>query len=344
MNAIAKIVFDTRRLPRADLDLPNFGLGTASLAGNFVDVPPEQARGTVAHAMARGLTYFDTAPQYGLGRGEHFAGDVLRFHREGTVLSTKVGGLLKPVLSDAERTRPHNWAQPFPFEIVYDYSYGAIMRSWEDSLQRLGLASVDILYVHDIGTMTHGPEAPAKWEQLTAGGGYRALQELKAKGAIKAIGIGVNEFEVLEEALKLGDWDIFLLAGRYTLLDQTSLAFLETCRQRGVSVIAAAPFNGGALMGNGTWNYAKAPPAIVEKVRQLEAFCRDHNVPIGAAALQFAMAHPAVSTMLPGPKSPAELDGLLDWWQVDIPAAFWDDLAKSGLLAAGTPLPNGRVA
>jgi D-threo-aldose 1-dehydrogenase len=340
----AKITFESRRLARADLDLPRFGLGTASIAGNFVDVPPEQARSTVAHGLERGITYFDTAPQYGLGRGEHFVGDALRYRREGTVLSTKVGGLLKPVLSDAARTRPHNWAQPFPFEINYDYTHHAIIRSWEDSLQRLGLASVDILYVHDIGTMTHGAEALAKWEQITSGGGYRALQELKAQGSINAIGIGVNEFEVLEDALELGDWDIFLLAGRYTLLDQTSLGFLETCRQRGVSVIAAAPFNGGALMGNGTWNYAKAPPAIAEKVRRLEAFCTEHKVPLGAAALQFPMAHPAVSTMLPGPKSPGELDGLLDWWQVEIPGAFWDDLAKSGLLEAGTPLPNGRVA
>ncbi|HVW91109.1 MAG TPA: aldo/keto reductase [Devosia sp.] len=344
MTAATKIAFDKSRLARADLDLPRFGLGTASLAGNFVDVPPEQARLTVTHALERGLTYFDTAPQYGLGRGEHFVGDALRYRREGTVLSTKVGGLLKPVLSDAQRTRPHNWAQPFPFEIGYDYSYGAIMRSWEDSLQRLGLAAVDILYVHDIGSMTHGAEAPAKWEQLTTGGGYRALQELKAGGAIKAIGIGVNEFQVLLDALELGDWDVFLLAGRYTLLDQSSLSFLETCRRRGVAVVAAAPFNGGALMGNGTWNYAKAPPEIADRVRRLEAFCAEHRVPVGAAALQFPMAHPAVTTMLPGPKSPAELDGLLDWWQVEIPAAFWDDLAKSGLLEAGTPLPNGRSA
>jgi len=294
--------------------------------------------------MARGVSYFDTAPQYGLGRGEHFVGDALRYHREGTVLSTKVGGLLTPVLSDADRKRPHNWAQPFPFEISYDYSYDAILRSWQDSLQRLGLASVDILYIHDIGTMTHGAEAAAKWQQLTTGGGYRALQELKANGAIKAIGIGVNEFEVLEDALALGDWDIFLLAGRYTLLDQTSLDFLETCRRRGVSVIAAAPFNGGALMGNGTWNYAKAPAAIVDRVRRLEAFCTAHDVPLGAAALQFPMAHPAVSTMLPGPRSPDEVDGLLDWWQVEIPPAFWNELAESGLLKAGTPLPNGRIA
>jgi D-threo-aldose 1-dehydrogenase len=192
--------------------------------------------------------------------------------------------------------------------------------------------------------MTHGAKNAEYWAQL-AGGGYKALTELKAAGTISAIGLGVNEWEILMEALKLGDWDVFLLAGRYTLLEQTSLSpFLEACIARKASVVTGGPFNGGALMGTGTWNYAKAPQAIIDRVKLLENFCAEFNVPIGAAALQFPLAHPAIATVLPGPKSPAELDGILDWWKVPIPDAFWAALAERKLVAAGTPLPNGRTA
>ncbi len=218
------------------------------------------------------------------------------------------------------------------------------MRSFEDSLQRLGLSSVEIVYVHDIGTMTHGDKNAGYWKQLTTSG-YKALLELKASGEVKAIGLGVNEWEVMMDALDLGDWDVFLLAGRYTLLEQTSLSpFLETCVKRHASVVSGGPFNGGALMGTGKWNYAKAPAEITARVKALEDFCKEANVPIGAAALQFPLAHPAMAAVLPGPKSPAELEGILDWWQVEIPDAFWTGLADRKLVAPGTPLPNGKTA
>ncbi|MHB1111338.1 MAG: aldo/keto reductase, partial [Devosia sp.] len=267
------------------------------------------------------------------------------FRQEGTVLSTKVGRLLRPVRSEVDRKYEHNWVNPFPFDQVYDYSYDAVMRSFEDSLQRLGLPKVDILYVHDIGVMTHGVEGNKPlWKQLETGG-YRALNELKSQGLISAIGLGVNEWEVLMDAFELGDWDVFLLAGRYTLLEQTSLdPFLTTCIKRKASVVVGGPFNGGALMGTGMWNYAKAPEHIVKRVHELEAVCKKFNVPIGAAALQFPLAHPAVCNILPGPKSPEELDGILDWWSTDIPDALWEALADAKLVAPGTPLPNGKVA
>jgi D-threo-aldose 1-dehydrogenase len=336
--------FATRRIGRTGLGVTTLGLGGATLAGMMADVPEEQARATVTRALDAGITYYDTAPQYGFGRSEHVVGDALRWRRADTVLSTKVGRLLKPVRSDAERVHEHSWERPFPFDMVYDYSYDGVMRSLEDSLQRLGLASVDIVYVHDIGRMTHGDRNPGYWRQLETGG-YKALSELKRAGVISAIGLGVNEWEVLMDALELGDWDVFLLAGRYTLLEQTSLSpFLETCVKRQASIVVGGPFNGGALMGTGTWNYARAPQEIIDRVRRLEAFCTEHGVPIGAAALQFPLAHPAVATVLPGPKSPAELEGILGWWQTEIPAAFWTALAESGLVAPGTPLPNGKTA
>lgn len=330
--------FNKRRVGKTALEVTELAFGSATIAGLFVEVPDEQARAAVRDAVAAGINFVDTAPQYGLGRAEHMVGDALRDRRDGVILSTKVGRLLKPY-AGTEVNR-QNWVKPFPFEIVYDYSYDAIMRSVEDSRQRLGLSTIDMLFVHDIGVMTHGKELnDIYWKQL-ATSGYKALLELKTSGQVKAIGLGVNEWEVMMDALDLGDWDIFLLAGRYTMLEQTSLEpLLSTCLKRGTSVIAAAPFNGGALMGTGKWNYGNAPEPIIKRVAELEAFCKAHNVPIGAAALQFALTHPAVCSVLTGPKSPAELQSTLAWWDVKIPASFWRDLRDAKLVDPRTPLP-----
>jgi D-threo-aldose 1-dehydrogenase len=343
MSSVAQPKFETRRIGETRLEITTLGLGGATLGGNMVAVSGEQARATVARAREAGITYFDTAPYYGMGRSERFFGDSLREDRENVVLSSKVGRLLRPF--SGRRPEGFGWVDALPFDQVYDYSYDGIMRSFEDSLQRLGLNRIDILYVHDIGPMTHGVEANKPlWQQLESGG-YRALRELRDGGTISAIGLGVNEWEVLMDAFRLGDWDVFLLAGRYTLLEQTSLTpFLSTCIERKASVVVGGPFNGGALMGTGMWNYARAPQAVIDRVHALEAICTDFGVSIGAAALQFPLAHPAVCNVLPGPKSPAELDGILTWWQEEIPPSFWDALAERKLVAPGTPLPGGKVA
>jgi D-threo-aldose 1-dehydrogenase len=334
--------FEKRRVGKTSLEVTTLGVGSASLAGIFSAVPADQGRATIAHALDAGIDYVDTAPQYGLGRAEHLVGDVLRERRDGVVLSSKVGRLLKPV--DPHTQNKGNWAEPLPFDQVYDYSYDGVMRSFEDSLQRMGVSSIDILYVHDIGVATHGVEANKPlWNQL-ASGGYKALRELRDGGTIKAIGLGVNEWEVLMDAFDLGDWDVFLLAGRYTLLEQTSLSpFMTTCIERGASVVVGGPFNSGVLVGGDKFNYAKAPDAIVEKVRAIEAVCREFDVALPAAALQFPLTHPAVCNVLPGPRSPAELDGILQWWDAKIPTELWTTLAEKGLLAPGTPIPGGTV-
>lgn len=334
--------FEKRRVGQTDLEVTTLGLGGASLAGIFSAVPPEQARATVAHALDVGINYVDTAPQYGLGRSEHLVGDALRERREGVVLSSKVGRLLKPV--SATEQDKGNWVDPLPFNQLYDYSYDGVMRSFEDSQQRLGLNSIDILYVHDIGVATHGVDGNKPlWAQL-ASGGYKALRELRDAGVIKAIGLGVNEWQVLMDAFALGDWDVFLLAGRYTLLEQTSLdPFMTTCVQRGASVVVGGPFNSGILVGGDKFNYAKAPDEIVTKVRAIEAVCREFGVPLPAAALQFPLTHPAVCNVLPGPRSPQELDGILDWWDAKVPGELWTTLAAKGLLAPGTPIPGGTA-
>jgi D-threo-aldose 1-dehydrogenase len=339
--------FKTRRVGKTALEVTELGFGSATIAGmNGINVPPDEARALVGAALDAGIGYFDTAPHYGFGRSEHMVGDALRFRPERFVLSTKVGRLLKPVRSDTERTVQHPWTQPFPFEIAYDYSHDGIMRSFEMSLQRLGLGKVDILLVHDIGTTTHGVEGNKKhWADL-AGGGYRALDELRRQGLIGAIGLGVNEWPVLMDALEIGDWDVFLLANRYNLIEQTPLEQLfPACEKRGTSIIAAGPFAAGVLAGTNVWGpangaYRPPPQEIVDKVRALQQVAGAHKVPLAAAALQFALAHPVVCSVLTGPKSPAELNGILDWWNAPIPSAFWRELADKNLVADGTPLPG----
>ena len=340
---MAARAFEKRRIGRTDLQVTTLGLGGATIAGSHRPVSPEQARATVLHALDNGIGYVDTAPHYGFGRSEHFVGDALRERPGQAVLSTKVGRLMKPVREPYEHGT--EFVDPFPFQRVYDYSYDGIMRSHEDSLQRLGLSSMDILYVHDLGAGTHGVDGNKPyWEQFTTGGGYRALRELRESGAVKAIGLGVNEWQVLMEVMALGDWDVFLLAGRYTLLEQTALdPFLTACVQRGTSVVVGGPFNSGVLAGGATFNYAKAPDEIVAKVRAIEAACREFDVPLPAAVLQFPLTHPAVCNVLPGPRSPQELDGILDWWDVKIPGELWTALAAKGLLAPGTPIPGGTA-
>lgn len=342
--------FKKRRVGKTSLEVTEFGFGSATLAGmNGTVVSPDQARATVTSALDAGVGYFDTAPHYGFGRAEHFIGDALRYREDGVVLSTKVGRLLRPVRTEKDRTVDNPWTQAFPFEIAYDYSYGGIMRSFEDSLQRLGLAKIDILLVHDIGVQTHGVDGNKKhWADLA--GGHKALQELKTKGLVQAIGLGVNEAPALMDALELGDWDVFLIANRYNLLEQAVLdPLFSNCQKRGTSVIAAGPFAAGILAGTNVWGppngaYMPPPAAVMERVMALRALASTHNVPLAAAALQFALAHPVICNVLTGPKTPVELKQNLEWWETAIPDGFWSDLATARLVAPGTPLPNGQTA
>jgi D-threo-aldose 1-dehydrogenase len=316
------------------------GIGSVPLAGLAKSISERDAQAVIERALARGVDYIDTAPFYGLGRAEHLVGNALRTSKSQPLLSTKVGRLLRPEYhATGER---EGWADPLPFSVVFDYSYDGVMRSFEDSQQRLGQSCIDILYVHDIGAMVHGDNAQFHWRQLTEGG-LRALQELKRAGHVGAIGIGVNEWEVLMDALEVGDWDVFLLAGRYTLLEQNAKEpCLSACKARGVAVVCGGPFNGGALMGTGTWNYKAAPADILDRVRRIEAICERCDVPVGAAALQFPLAHPAISAVLAGPKSSDELDRLLQWMDTSIPSRLWDELRSGGLLAADAPVPDSR--
>ena len=228
-----------------------------------------------------------------------------------------------------------------PFDVIYDYSYDGIMRSMEDSYQRLGLARIDIALVHDIGAYQHGTELNAQYFKVLAESGYKALEELKRTGVVSAIGIGVNEKAVLLDALKIGDWDAFLLAGRYTLLEQDPLEdLLPQCQARGTSIIVGGPLNSGILAGRDTWNYAAAPVAVVTRVRAIQAVCDSHKVPLPAAALQFPLAHPVVCAIIPGPRTAAEFNENLPLFTQKIPAGLWSDLKAQGLLHKDAPVPG----
>lgn len=330
--------FEKRRIGRTSVEVTVLGLGCATLGGSRVPVNRQEAEAIVAAAWAAGVSYIDTAPYYGVGQAERGVGDAMRWvPRDAWVLSTKVGRLLRPHPSaPADTDRRY----PLPFEPVYDYSYDGVMRSFEDSLQRLGLPRIDLLYVHDIGAMQHGTEAHPRLMRILRDGGYRALEKLRADGTVRAIGIGVNEREVLLEAMEWGDWDAFLLAGRYTLLEQAPLDdLMPKCEQAGTSIVVGGPLNSGILAGRETWNYRAAPPDIVARVKAIEAVCDSHQVPLAAAALQFPLAHPAVAAVIPGPRNVDEFHANIKLLRHPIPEALWADLRDPGLLHPHAPTP-----
>jgi len=330
--------FAKRQVGRTSLRVTELGLGCATLGGSRIEVARHAAEEIVAAAWEAGVRYVDTAPFYGVGQAERAVGDATRDRpRDEWVLSTKVGRLLKPnALGIFTDGRTH----PLPFDPVYDYSYDGIMRSFEDSFQRLGLARIDIVYVHDIGRYQHGDAHPGHMKILRESG-YRALRELRAAGTVSAIGIGVNEREVLLEAMEWGEWDVFLLAGRYTLLEQAPLDdLLPKCLAAGTSIVVGGPLNSGILAGRDTWNYDKAPPEIVTRVKAIAAVCDSHNVPLPAAALQFPLAHKAVAAIIPGPRNAAEFRQNLDLLAHPIPAALWADLRQAKLLHPDAPVPS----
>ena len=336
MNA-QKLSLSYRSIGNTSIKVSELGLGTAAMAGNHRPVDDTDHQQALQEGLDRGITYLDTAPYYGFGRSEHFAGDALR-RRDNWVISTKAGRLLAAGLpTDHEKD---NWPGSFPFHQVYDYSYDGVMRSFEMSLQRLGLDHIDILLLHDIGEMQHGAELNASLQKDAFSGGYKALDELRTSGDIKAIGLGVNESKVCMDALAHGDWDAFLLAGRYTLLEQHPMDdLLPACEKAGTSIILGGPFNSGILAGGNTWNYAQAPHDVIEKAKQISDVCAEHNIPLPAAALRFPLGHPLVSSIIPGPRSREEMSTICDWWQLEIPASLWADLKTARLLRADAPVP-----
>jgi D-threo-aldose 1-dehydrogenase len=332
-------MWEKRQLGRTKLHVTTLGLGTATMGGSRIPITQVEGQAIVTAAWDAGVRYVDTAPFYGVGAAEHRVGDALRDkNRDEWVLSTKVGRLLRPKTDTTPSADGR--LSPMPFNVLYDYTHDGIMRSVEDSYQRLGLAKIDILYVHDIGVYQHGPELNAQYLKQLRDSGYKALDELRRTGVVSAIGIGVNESQVLIDALGFGDWDAFLLAGRYTLLEQAPLDdLIPLCVERGTSLVIGGPLNSGILAGRDTWNYDTAPPEIVARVQKLAAVCKAHNVPLPAAALQFPLAHPVVAAIIPGPRNAAEFVENLPLFTMKIPAGLWSDLRTEGLLHPNAPIP-----
>ena len=329
--------FATRKLGNTSLELTELGLGCAAMAGNHRPVADKDIAGAIDEALNHNIRYVDTAPFYGFGRSEHFVGAGLR-HKDNYVLSTKAGRLLAP--GYPTDSVADEWPGSFPFHQIYDYSYGGVMRSYEDSLQRLGVSRIDILLLHDIGSMQHGDEANKALFADAMSGGYKALDELRGAGDISAIGLGVNEREVCIQAMEHGHWDAFLLAGRYTLLEQTPLDDLfPACKESGTSIILGGPFNSGILVGGDTWNYAKAPAQVVDRVKAIAHVCQSHGVALPAAALQFPLGSSLVSSVIPGPRSRNDMQQIIEWFSQDIPTSLWSDLQTAGLLHENAPLP-----
>ena len=326
------------------------GFGGGAIGNLFQRVDDATARATVDAALDLGVRYFDTAPHYGRGLSERRIGDALRGHAD-VVVSTKIGRLLTPdptITDDSERD---GFMSPMPFRPIYDYSHDGIMRSFEASLHRLGLARVDILLVHDIGQMVHGAADDEHWRQLTEGGGFDALIRLRDEGAIAAFGLGVNEIPVSLRALHAAPIDILLLAGRYTLLEQEPLdALFPACAKAGVEVVVGGPYNSGILVtgtrsqGTIRYNYDAAPGALIERVAHMEAIAAAHGVPLPAVALAFVLAHPVVASVIPGLGHPDHVRQTMAWHSIAIPGDFWSELRHEGLIRVDAPTPGQPVA
>ncbi len=336
----------TRTLDRrgdGGVTFTELGFGAAPLGNLYRAITDEAARATLEAAWDAGMRYVDTAPLYGLGLSETRLNPFLRAHpRSEVTISTKVGRLLE-VVPPEKRTGIGKFFDVPSRREVYDYSYDAILRSLEISLERLGVDSVEILYVHDIDGWVHGSRAESdrRIAQFMTSG-YDALVRLRDEGVIRAFGAGVNEWEVCETLARQGDFDLFLLAGRYTLLEQEALgSFLPLCTERNIGIVLGGPYNSGILATGAKpgafYNYEPAPQPILDRVASIERVCAAHGVPLATAALQFPLHHPSVVSVIPGGQRPEEVMANAASLQTEVPPALWADLKDAGLLRADAP-------
>lgn len=332
------------RMGNGGLTFTELGFGTAPLGNLYRAVADHDAQAILERAWAAGIRYYDTAPLYGLGLSETRLNRFLRDKpRDAYVLSTKVGRLLKPCAPDA-RDGLGKWFDVPARQEVYDYTHDGVLRSVEFSLERLGVDRIDILYAHDLDIFNHGSQA-ALDEKLTEfmAGGYKALLRLRDEGVIRAFGAGVNAWQPCQWMAERGDFDLFLLAGRYTLLEQEALeSFLPLCVDRGIGVVIGGPYNSGILatgpVPGAFYNYDPAPPEIRDRVARIERICTRHAVRLVDAAFQFPLRHPAVVTVIPGGQGLAEMDSNLDAAKARIPPALWADLKAEGLMRDDAPV------
>jgi len=332
-----------RPLGRSRLPVSTLGFGGAPLGDLYAHLDEATAVATVEAAITGGVTLFDTSPLYGHGLSEHRIGAALRrMPRKGLVLSTKVGRVAEPF---AGRGDGSGYRGGLPHGLRFDYSYDGAMRSLEQSALRLGVDRIDIVLIHDVDVWTHGAALIEQRFAEAMNGAYRALERLRAAGAVRAIGVGVNEAEMCERFARAGDFDTMLLAGRYSLLEQPALAsFMPLALERGIGLMLGGVFNSGILatgpVPGARYNYNPAPPEILARVAAIEAVCARHGVPLRHAALQFPLGHPAVASLVMGAVSPAEVADQIAELSQPLPAALWAELKAEGLLAADVPVPQ----
>jgi D-threo-aldose 1-dehydrogenase len=321
------------------------GFGTAPLGNLDRAISDDDARATLDAAWEGGVRYFDTAPLYGLGLSETRLNPFLRDKpRDSYILSSKVGRLIEYCAAE-HRAGIGKWFEVPQRRENFDYTYDGVMRSFEHSFSRLGVNQIDILYVHDLCAFSHGSKTASdmRVEEFFGGRGYDAMISLRDQKVIKAIGGGVNEWEVCQTLAERGDFDLFLLAGRYTLLEQKALdSFLPLCEARGIGIITGGPYNSGILAtgakSGSFYNYDPAPQDIIDRVNAIENVCKSHGVRLIDAAFQFPLLHPAHVSVIPGGQGVAEMMGNLRAAQADIPKALWADLKAAGLMHVEAPV------
>ena len=320
---------DTVEIGRTGLHVTRLGLGGVALSGAppatdpHMPSPESGAVSLIRRSLDLGLNYLDTAPMYGVGQSERRYGQALQgIPRDRYVLSTKVGRVLRP-----DAAGQMTWA--------FDFSREGARASFESSLERLGIERVDIVFVHD----------PDEHYQAALAGAFPVLRELRDDGRVRAIGAGMNQWQMELAFAREESNDCFLLAGRYTLLDQTALPeFLPYCVEHRISVVAGGPYNSGILAvgprSGATFNYRAAPPEMMDKAARIADICERHQVPLKAAALQFILAHPAIASVIPGARSVAEVEENARMVELEIPGELWAELKKAGLIVAEAPTPG----
>jgi D-threo-aldose 1-dehydrogenase len=333
----------TAEIGRTRVEVTRLGLGTAPLGDLFTLVGEDGAHAVLETAAGEGVTLFDTAPYYGLGLSEHRVGRFVReVDRDRVVVATKVGRVLAPVPRGREREDTF-WAGGLRFDYRFDYGYDAVMRSYEDSLQRLGLDWVDMLAIHDLDSEHFVGDAFEERIGELADGGSRALEELRSRGTVRAIGLGINALGSIPRVLDVVDLDYVIVAMPYTLLDQDALDVeLPLCVERGVSVVIGAVFASGVLAvdeGSGAYRYDTAPADVMSKVSAMREVCERHGASLAAVALQFPLGHPAVAAVIPGAVTAEQVRENVERFSVGIPAAVWAELKAEGLLRADAPVP-----
>lgn len=334
-----------RRLGPSKVDVTVLGLGGAPLVGTKARVPAADARAAIEAAYDAGVRLFDTSPFYGIGLSEHRMGSVLLEKPvRDFVVSTKVGRYLVP--EAPERVDHRTFAGTLNMRLVLDYSYDGVMRAFDQSLQRLGLDRVDVVHIHDIDIWSQGSrEAYEKRFAEAMDGAYRAVHDLRRQGVVGAISIGVNEVEPCMRAASAGDFDCFMLAGRYTLLNHDALdELLPLMARKNMRMLIAAPYNSGILatgaVPGARYAYLPASEEIMKRVAAIETIARRHAVPLQAAALQFPLGHPAVAAVVPGAVNAREVEHNIALMRHAIPAAFWAELKDQKLLPAHCPVPD----